>query len=315
VDDAKFVGSSAGSLVGLALGMETLSEPPTCPLGLVRAQLTALPTAALGLSFERIRDFQLGCVDRTHGSLVGAFSLKKYVDEIMDDMLPDDAYITIGDRVEVSLAECARSEAKGAPGMPCTRVTPWCIQEHISAFPRMFIHAQTYAQPHILTSPSCESFLANLIYILHFRCAFAAKARLALLLALLVALLVALLLKVVFDPRKSVDVERANTVDDIRGFLHNFLLHDLVLLVSPRLESPRLETDARSRRLLTEVLPGFQCCDCKYVVFFNILHQHTTTNTRKTGVNILVPRVQQPAHQQVSRQCAFAASSKASTYY
>ena len=112
-----------------------------------------MPTAALGLSFERIRDFQLGCVDRTHGSLVGAFSLKKYVDEIMDDMLPDDAYLTIGDRVEVSHAECARRETKGAPGMPCTRVKPWCIQEHISAFPRMFIHAQpTCATTHTLTS-------------------------------------------------------------------------------------------------------------------------------------------------------------------
>jgi len=43
-------------------------------------------------------EFQLGCVDRTHGSIVGAFSLKQYVDEIMDDMLPDDAYKNIGDR-------------------------------------------------------------------------------------------------------------------------------------------------------------------------------------------------------------------------
>jgi hypothetical protein len=122
VDDAKFVGSSAGSLVGLALGMETLSEPPTCPLGLVRAQLTELPTAALGLSFERIRDFQLGCVDRTHGSLVGAFSLKKYVDEIMDDMLPDDAYITIGDRVEVSV------RVGGTTHPPIPYAHPFCNQ-------------------------------------------------------------------------------------------------------------------------------------------------------------------------------------------
>jgi len=42
---------------------------------------------------------------------VGAFSLKKYVDEIMDDMLPEDAYLTIGDRVEVSLAESTRRKA------------------------------------------------------------------------------------------------------------------------------------------------------------------------------------------------------------
>ena len=50
--------------------------------------LTVLPSAALGLDFERIRDFQLGCVDRTHGSLVGAFSLRQYVDEIMVSPLP-----------------------------------------------------------------------------------------------------------------------------------------------------------------------------------------------------------------------------------
>jgi hypothetical protein len=59
---------------------------------------------ALGLDFERIRDFQLNCVDRTHGSIAGAFRLKQYVDEIMDDMLPDDAYRTISDRVEVSFS-------------------------------------------------------------------------------------------------------------------------------------------------------------------------------------------------------------------
>ena len=79
VDDAKFVGSSAGSLIALAL--------------------------ALGLDFERIRNFQLGCVDRTHGSISGAFKLKQYVDEIMDDMLPDDAYTKVGDRVEVCLRQ------------------------------------------------------------------------------------------------------------------------------------------------------------------------------------------------------------------
>ena len=78
VSEAKFVGSSAGSLIGLAL--------------------------ALGLDFERIRDFQLGCVDRTHGSLVGAFRLRQYVEEIMDNMLPADAFTTIGDRVEVSFS-------------------------------------------------------------------------------------------------------------------------------------------------------------------------------------------------------------------
>jgi predicted acylesterase/phospholipase RssA len=76
VDEAKFVGSSAGSLICLAL--------------------------ALGLDFDRIKEFQLGCVDRTHGSVRGAFKLKQYVDEIMDDMLPDDAYEQIGDRVEIS---------------------------------------------------------------------------------------------------------------------------------------------------------------------------------------------------------------------
>ena len=75
-EGAKFVGSSAGSLICLAL--------------------------ALDLDFERIRDFQLGCVDRTHGSITGAFRLKQYVDEIMDDMLPDDAFERIGDRVEIS---------------------------------------------------------------------------------------------------------------------------------------------------------------------------------------------------------------------
>ena len=78
VSEAKFVGSSAGSLIGLAL--------------------------ALGLDFERIRDFQLGCVDRTHGSIVGAFRLRQYVEEIMDNMLPADAFTTIGDRVEVSFS-------------------------------------------------------------------------------------------------------------------------------------------------------------------------------------------------------------------
>jgi hypothetical protein len=57
VHDAKFVGSSAGSLICLVL--------------------------ALGLDFEKIRDFQLDCVDRTHGSITGAFRLKQYVGEIM----------------------------------------------------------------------------------------------------------------------------------------------------------------------------------------------------------------------------------------
>ena len=35
---------------------------------------------------------------------------------------------------------------------------------------------------------------------------------------------------------KCVDVERANEADDICSFLHNVLVHDLVLLVGPRLE-------------------------------------------------------------------------------
>ena len=80
MDDAKFVGSSAGSLIGLALGALSLLLSPLLPRCML---LTALPPAALGLDFKHIRDFQLGCVDRTHGSLVGAFSLKQYVDEIM----------------------------------------------------------------------------------------------------------------------------------------------------------------------------------------------------------------------------------------
>jgi hypothetical protein len=44
------------------------------------------------------------------------------------------------------------------------------------------------------------------------------------------------MLRGVFNSRKSVDAERANKVDDIRSFLHNVLVHDLVLLVGPRLE-------------------------------------------------------------------------------
>jgi len=43
-----------------------------------------------------------------------------------------------------------------------------------------------------------------------------------------------MLLKVVLDPRKSVDVERAN-IDDMRIFLHNFPMHEFVLLVGSRL--------------------------------------------------------------------------------
>eukprot|EP00960_Hanusia_phi_P054323 762619-Hanusia_phi.AAC.2 len=71
-ENAKFVGSSAGSLVGLAL--------------------------ALDLDFDQIKDFQLTCVERTHGSLQGALRLKEYLDEIMDQMLPDGACEKISDR-------------------------------------------------------------------------------------------------------------------------------------------------------------------------------------------------------------------------
>mmetsp|Transcript_27116 Transcript_27116/g.42418 ORF Transcript_27116/g.42418 Transcript_27116/m.42418 type:complete len:422 (-) Transcript_27116:2416-3681(-) len=77
-DGAKFVGSSAGSLVSLAMALE--------------------------LDFEKIRDYQLSCVKRTHGSLFGAFKLREYITGIMDMMLPENAVQKIGDKVEVSIS-------------------------------------------------------------------------------------------------------------------------------------------------------------------------------------------------------------------
>ena len=76
-DKAVFVGSSARSLVALAM--------------------------ALNLDFKKIKDFQLTCVRRTHGTLRGAFQLRNYVEEIMDKMLPDDAVEALQSRVEISI--------------------------------------------------------------------------------------------------------------------------------------------------------------------------------------------------------------------
>ena len=36
---------------------------------------------ALGLDFDRIKEYQLGCVRRTHGSILGAFRLQVLIHE------------------------------------------------------------------------------------------------------------------------------------------------------------------------------------------------------------------------------------------
>ncbi|EKX51691.1 hypothetical protein GUITHDRAFT_134065 [Guillardia theta CCMP2712] len=89
-NNAKFVGSSAGSLVGLAL--------------------------ALDLDFEEIKEFQLNCVKRTHGSIRGALRLKAYLDEIMDQMLPEGACDQINDSFQ-NVSKCTTSMAPLC-GMP-----------------------------------------------------------------------------------------------------------------------------------------------------------------------------------------------------
>jgi hypothetical protein len=75
-----------------------------------------------------------------------------------------------------------------------------------------------------------------------------------------------MLLRVVFNPRKSEDVERAKTVDDIRSysFLHNFRMHDLVLLVGPRLMR-RDHAVKKSFRVCSVATVGNQS-DCHYRV-------------------------------------------------
>ena len=77
VQDAKFMGSSAGSLVSAAL--------------------------ALDLDFDKIREFQMSCVDRTHGTFLGAFKLRTYVHEICDSMLPHNAADVLNNRCEISI--------------------------------------------------------------------------------------------------------------------------------------------------------------------------------------------------------------------
>lgn len=76
VQDARFMGSSAGSLVSAAL--------------------------ALNLDFDKIKEFQLGCVRRTHGGLWGAFQIKTYVHEILDNMLPHNAADVLNHKCEIS---------------------------------------------------------------------------------------------------------------------------------------------------------------------------------------------------------------------
>lgn len=77
VQDAKFMGSSAGSLVSAALALE--------------------------LDFDKIREFQMSCVDRTHGTFFGAFKLRTYVHEICDSMLPHNAADVLNNRCEISI--------------------------------------------------------------------------------------------------------------------------------------------------------------------------------------------------------------------
>ncbi|KAJ1490206.1 acyl transferase/acyl hydrolase/lysophospholipase [Baffinella frigidus] len=76
-DRAVFVGSSAGSLLAIAM--------------------------ALGLDFDKIKEYQLDCVRRTHGSIRGAFRLQSYVNKIMDEMLPENAVEALQGRVEISI--------------------------------------------------------------------------------------------------------------------------------------------------------------------------------------------------------------------
>mmetsp|Transcript_6365 Transcript_6365/g.16061 ORF Transcript_6365/g.16061 Transcript_6365/m.16061 type:complete len:465 (+) Transcript_6365:155-1549(+) len=74
--DARFMGSSAGSLVSCALALE--------------------------LDFDKIAEFQKGCVKRTHGGIWGAFQLSTYIHEIIDNMLPHNAADVLKDKCEIS---------------------------------------------------------------------------------------------------------------------------------------------------------------------------------------------------------------------
>ena len=74
---AKFVGSSAGSLVAAGL--------------------------VLNVDFRAVRDFALRCVENTHGYFTPAFRLHEMVQSCLELMLDDKAHTRLDNRLEVSV--------------------------------------------------------------------------------------------------------------------------------------------------------------------------------------------------------------------